>query len=277
MGVETHSAGEPSRDSTFTLPTPVEFVKRNLVWALGVTPFAFAALNIMAVSRGDPQVFEYLLQNLSVTSVILGATLQLIALAIAASLIVLFVRWRALAEDKRPEVSAQYLYAGCFAFLIAFSALPITYAALILFSILLIYLQIWTARRAKKSAADADADADDSSSPWWSNFRALITFFAPMVVAIVLAANSVWIPNETIHIKNRKELTGQVISVDSEWTTILTDKAEIQITLTKDVESRTPCYKGPLVMGVDTSIAGKTVSGVLLHHLWHVSDTRCPS
>ena len=59
------------------VPSPTEFIRSNLVWILGLVPIALAGLRIWTVSRGDTEVFLYLLKNLNVVQLILAIIIPL--------------------------------------------------------------------------------------------------------------------------------------------------------------------------------------------------------
>lgn len=71
-----------SDDDSALLPEPRKFIRENPVWVLGLAPFALVAINLLTISNGDPEVYGYLLQNLSVSAIVLGVVLPVTAPAI---------------------------------------------------------------------------------------------------------------------------------------------------------------------------------------------------
>jgi hypothetical protein len=93
---------------TKLLPTPSEFLRDHLVWVLGIAPFVAAAFNVMIISTGDLEVFAYLLQNLSLVSLVLGVTLPLIPPAIVLISLVWLSQRTAIPRDERTKLRSYF-------------------------------------------------------------------------------------------------------------------------------------------------------------------------
>jgi hypothetical protein len=69
---------EAIQDPRSILEIGVAWLRANTVWALGLTPFALAALQLLIVARGDPATLRVLVQNADPIRVMLGSVLPVI-------------------------------------------------------------------------------------------------------------------------------------------------------------------------------------------------------
>jgi len=63
-------------------PSFADFLSEHFLWILGLAPFTVAALNILVLSGGDQGVIGYLATNLNVTTLLMGAVVQLIPVTV---------------------------------------------------------------------------------------------------------------------------------------------------------------------------------------------------
>lgn len=254
------------------LPTPSEFLRAHLTWVLGISPFVVAAFNVSIISGGDPEVFAYLLQNLSLVPLVLGVTLPLIPPAI----VLILLRWlgqrTAIPKDERAKLP-RYFWPIVISFLILiFMVMQISWV-LLTGSLLIVFYLAQQATKDENRRSQLRYGVDVELEP----FRGFGWSWLPAVLAVLgiagfLASTSAWIPNEIIHLKDRAPVSGQVLSSDQEWTTLLDKHGHVQIARTQDITSREPCYK-------DTSLGGKTLGNLISKHIYTkgTSDLRCPS
>jgi hypothetical protein len=73
---------ETIQDPRSILEIGVAWLRANTVWALGLTPFALAALQLLIVARGDPATLRVLVQNADPIRVMLGSVLPVIPMAL---------------------------------------------------------------------------------------------------------------------------------------------------------------------------------------------------
>jgi hypothetical protein len=246
-----------------------QFVRDNLLWVVGTVPLVIAAFNILSISNGDPQVFAYLIQGLSVVQLVLGVILPLIPPAIIWLSIAFFVEQRALPKDERFNVFNQYHFAVMAIGVVAIFALRISW--LISTLVLLIYVlmyHLWANWRNKKNRVRDGADAERVSiRPL--NFQFVIALIVVTVVQAIASSRSGWIPYELIDVKDHPAISGQVLSSDGSWTKFLDRKHSIQIVSTANLISRQPCY-------VDSSYLDETVGLAITRLITNMPVTQCP-
>jgi hypothetical protein len=237
-----------------------------LIWVLGLTPFAIAAINIMAISYGDSQVFTYILRNLDLVPLILGMILPLIPVAIIWFLIAWISQRYAVPKASRPEVSLTAMQIGSAILILALLAIQVTYLVAMALTLVVINLhQRWTRHRTKVRRY-ATALMLSCSRFDWSDINYVDIYRSYICSAIGSAS---WIPDEAIGLKNSKAVSGQVLATDKEWTIFLIRGTGVRIVHTSDVLSRDPRY-------TDTSILDRTPGTLLSQYLLHTSQLRCP-
>ena len=241
-------------DQKFSLPTPTQFVGEHLPWVLGVVPFALAAVNVLAVSGGDPQVFSYLLQDLGIVALILSVVIPLIPVAILLMLLGWLTERRTIPKGERPEMHYTMLFFVGMGLGGALLTITISWLAVIL--ILAIFIEIdryFDHRRSLKSKFRYGADVKTATT-FPGVFRFAVMVGVLMVQALVAGVN--WLPNEVIETKGAPAVSGQVFTSDGQWTIFRDLKNRIHIVRADDVVSRQPCYR-------DTTFLGKTPSKLI--------------
>ena len=238
----------------FSLPTPTQFVRENLVWVLGVVPFVLAAVNVLVVSGGDPQVFSYLLQDLGVVPLILSVVIPLIPVAILLILLGWLTERRTIPKGERPEMHYIMLWLVPMGLGVALIMITITWLAVILFFAIFIEIdRYFTRRQSLKTKLRYGADVKTAMTfPGVSRFAVIVVVLA--VQAFVAGAN--WLPNEVIETKAAPAVSGQVFTSDGQWTIFRDLKNRIHIVRADDVVSRQPCYR-------DTTFLGKTPTNLI--------------
>jgi hypothetical protein len=81
-----------------------EFVQKHLLWMLGLIPFGLAAFKILTVSKGDPEVFGYLVQQLDIVGLVLSVTLPMIPITIFWIWVMWYDRRRRMPKAKRSDL-----------------------------------------------------------------------------------------------------------------------------------------------------------------------------
>jgi hypothetical protein len=269
-------------ETKFSLPTPSEFLRVHLVWILGITPFLVAALNVLLISRGDPEIFAYLLQNLSLVQLVLGVTLPLIPPAIVLILLGWLGQQTAIRKNKRAKLPKYpwpiWPITTPLAILLIISSLIFVFMVMQMIWVLLtgpllihFYLNQQAAKheyRRSQLRYGANVELEPFRGYGWS---ALLALLALIVIESFLLSGTTWIPNEIIHLKDRALVSGQVLSSDQEWTTFLDNHWHVQIVRTQDITSREPCYKGRSL--------DKTLQNLISQNTYTkgTSNLRCPS
>lgn len=250
-------------NNKIALPKASEFLDKHLIWVLGLTPFAIAAVNIIRLSHGDSQVYAYILQNLDLVSLILGVSLPLIPVSAIWLAVTYLIQRHAVAKGDR----SPWLYAQIAWTVLALALLSVNITLLLATMGGLIFIGLdrrWTKYENKR--AQLRYGADVRLQPLRLPEYRFVALFLFVQFVNSFVSSTYWIPQESIVVKNSKVVSGQVIATDREWTTFLVRSTGVRIVHTSDVLSRDPCY-------FDTSIWGKAVDALFIDQS---SQVRCP-
>ncbi|MEV0669899.1 hypothetical protein [Mycobacterium sp. NPDC050441] len=218
----------------------VHFVRQNILWCLGLLPFAIAAVNILSVSAGDPAIFGYIIRGLNIGSLVIGVVLPLIPV---------FIIWTALMwtianvsrfNDFRTVMNLPALVV-IIAVTISLATIQLGYLAIIVFSLLMWgswkgVAAVRTSYRRRSSGPEASAV---QAPPY--DFPLLIAFLVLTSLMSLIYMPYGWLPSESVKVKESEPATGKVLSSDEVWTTYLGRYGKVVIAHSDDVEWRHPC------------------------------------
>lgn len=252
----------------FTFNTLPDFVQKNLLWVIGITPLVIAALNILAISGGDPQVAAYVLEDLNLISLIMGIILPLIPVAIVWVFIAYLEERATLPKSERLELASRPMYMVWPIVGVAVATMQLTW--IIATALMLIFAfadRAYTRRKYKRSGL---LDGGAAFIIRKMDFSFVIVLIAVFVIQTVTSGNSTWIPREVIDIKYHEAITGQVLSSNGEWTKFINRDKQVQINPTADIVSRHPCY-------LDTSVLSDSLLQMTQRQITGASKSKCPS
>jgi hypothetical protein len=220
------------------LETFKRFGRDNVVWILGFIPIVLAGIRLLTVSRGDSEVFLYLLQDLSVVQLILATVIPLVPLAAFWAWIA-WIDWQGRTPRARQvEILPDWVDIPIF---IALAGIMLLMPVIQMIANVAILLIFWVIRRyrAKKYAPRLGSDRRQWEDPISWDFRGYVL---SVVVTSMTAATVIWIPPESIKVKGADNpQTGIVLSYDSQWTTFLDRNKKINILNSSEIESRAAC------------------------------------
>lgn len=223
------------------LPTDLaDFVRKNILWFLGLLPFVIAAVNILSMSGGDPAIFGYIIKGLNIGSLVIGVILPLIPV---------FIIWTALMwiVANPPHVTDWRIALKMpgFVFLIAVAISVVTiqvgYLAIILLS--LIMWGSWKGVAAVRTMCRRRTSGPQASvvhAPPY-DYPLLITFLLLTSLMSLIYMPYGWLPDESIKVKGSEPALGKVLSWDEVWTTYLGLDGKVVVVHSDDVEWRHPC------------------------------------
>ena len=205
------------------LPTPSEFIRRDLTWTLGLLPFVIAGLRVMVMSDGDGEVLDALLHNLNVTGLVLSTVLPCITMLSVWYLAgwFQFLRPKDMKSAQWTISQGLWLMVAAVAFIVAQENSLST----LLISGVFIAFQVILHRRASGRSV-----------------LAALPFFVASLLMVAMIHQSWWLPAEIIHVKGRDAEVGYVLATDPQWTTYLIGVNKVlRIDRTNLIESREPC------------------------------------
>lgn len=223
------------------LPTDLaDFVRNNILWCLGLLPFAIAAVNILSVSGGDPAIFGYLIKGLNIGSLVIGVILPLIPV---------FIIWTALMwvianphrlTDWRAMVRLPG-FALMLAVAISIATIQLGYLAIIVFSLIMwgSWKGVAAVRTACRRRARGPLAPAVHAPPY--DYPLLIAFLLLTSLLSLIYMPYNWLPDESIKVKGAEPAMGKVLSWDEVWTTYLGLYGKVVIVHSDDVEWRHPC------------------------------------
>jgi hypothetical protein len=231
-------------------------------------PFVVAAIDVLVVSRGDPEVLSYLLQNLGLLPLILSIVVPLIPLAILLALLAWFTERRLIPKGEREKLHYGLPWLMAIVASTVVSTITISY----LFFVLTIAVNIeirkyFTHQKSIKERLryGADFPIPTTFHPGMSFFAFILLFYVFQTFSS-LSAN--WLPNETVKTKGESAVSGQIFSSNTDWTIFRDVKNKMHIVRTADVESRQACYP-------DTSILTKAVAVAIIEHFRPTTKVQC--
>ncbi|MFT9663247.1 hypothetical protein ACM0CQ_13435 [Mycobacteroides abscessus subsp. abscessus] len=214
--------------------TLAEFLSRHLTWVLSLLPFVLAGFKLLTNSGGDIQVLRYLVQNVNIVVLLLSSVVPLIPLAVF-WLYVIGIEWLFVAPQDFKKINIpEWLFIPFLGGLIAVviympTGMLIANGGLLVFYIVFRKFFRWLRRN------DEDDPLDGLS------MRAdFLQGFMLTVVASLFTIPSMWLPIESMEVGELK-MSGYVLSISDQWTTILDRHKNIQIITTSDLKSRRPC------------------------------------
>ena len=239
--------------------SPTDFVREHALWILGLVPLALAAIKILVVSSGDPQVFNYLIRNLNVVQLVLSIGLPLLPLAGLWLVITYYDKTLSTLRPERAEASfwlTQLVVGGGIAALLT---MTLTFAVTTVGLVLLVLGARLISKLIHKRRLAALAD--DESPPQLRTWRfAPLSFVAVLFIQLLFNSSSSWISNEIVSFQDTNnhptQKVAQVIEVAEPWTILLVKPTQIRIIETKKIVSREPC-------ATSTSIWSRTVGSLL--------------
>jgi hypothetical protein len=256
-------------------PQKKGFGSEHILWFLGLVPVGLAAIKILIVSGGDPQVFNYLLRNLNVVALVISIILPLIPLAAFWFLVSYFDRRYSLPKDERKEMPFWFSQFVWLAWLASIGSMSVNFAfgsSVVIISILVIRL----IQRLRYKKAVANTPVDQLTPPRNRAAFGAGSYVAVLCVQFLFNGGVPWISTESIVVKGSDNQAtderGQVVEVGDPWTTILLWPRDIQIVETKSIISREPCV-------VDSTFLSGTVGGRVfgLFNSHQVKAKPCPN
>ena len=219
-------------------PNASEFIRENLIWLLGLLPFALAGTKLFIVAGADPQLLRTFLQSLNIVQLMLATIVPLFPVVAFWGCIGLwgYIRYRArTGQAQLPDwvdVPIAMLAVTLVTFMPAGQVL--VNVGLLVFLAVLRRLFRWIERRFANGESTIDRE------PMWPDYLQTVVF---AVVGAFETTPTMWLPMELIDVKgaSRAEV-GYVISQDGDWITILNrTQDDVQIYKLADIESRTIC------------------------------------
>ncbi|WP_131809225.1 hypothetical protein [Mycolicibacterium setense] len=224
-----------------------DFIRGNVVWLLGLTPFGVAAVQVLLMTGGDPQVFGYVMQSINVVPAVLGLSLPLIPVTLYLAILCYLTSWlHSNCEEHFFNLTNTVAIALIFPCIMAMPVLyAVTFVALPIIAIMFVVARQLSRREVRvrirgESPRTVVTSIVTGTVPPASFFLASL---AAMALFSLLGV-SAWLPTEIIKVKNQESNTVQVLSSTQEWTIYLENneqRRQVLISRTQDVESRTPC------------------------------------
>jgi hypothetical protein len=222
-------------DDGSVLPHPRSFIRDNLIWILGLVPFALAAIKILLVSGADSEVLRYLVQDLNVVALVLSTTLPLLPILVF-WVCIGWLEWRkTLAPDIRAALGwinyPAYIFIGPILLTMRLIDFIVNVVLLITF---LIARPLMYRRRERRFGAD---QAGRGPPIRLATPEAVFALF----LSYLITATVTWIPAEIISVKGEDPIAGYVLSSNDQWTTFYAGRGQIHIVRTTEVGSRAAC------------------------------------
>jgi hypothetical protein len=253
----------------FGLPSLKDFIREHLVWVLGLLPFAFAAIQMLVVTGGEPEVAAYLVQNVGVVSIVFCIILPLIPLA-ALLTIIWFVNLRfATPKSERIKMNSVFSYAIAVVIVISLVTIPLGYLGIVAVTLLATIIQSfnrWSTSRRDRLRYGVDVPVKPVFEPALSVVIIPLSIFATM--AVMLPNSGSWSPYENFRIKNLPETSGILFVSDHTWTIFRDEYNHVHIVKTDDVISREPCQNA-------IHFFTESLNQIILTHRKHIRGIEC--
>lgn len=248
------------------LPTDLaDFVRKNILWFLGLLPFAIAAVNILSVSAGDPAIFGYIIKGLNIGSLVIGVILPLIPVFIIWTALMWIIANPSHLSDWRTSLKMPG-FTVLLAVAISLATIQLGYLAIILASLIMwgSWKAVAAARTRRRRKAWGPQAPPVHAPPY--DYPLLLTFLLLTSLMSLVYMPYGWLPDESIKVKGSEPAMGKVLSWDEVWTTYLGLYGKVVIVHSDDVEWRHPC-------DVEGSIVTKSINA--LPGDWN-RRARCP-
>lgn len=208
----------------------LDLLRSHITLLVTVIPVLLSGVRIFAVANGDRATLVTLISTLDVKAVLLGTFAWLLPTAFGVAAAVCWIRWLQLSAVSTPHVGRR----GVTLWL----AVCLTVVALILFAFAplndLIYLLLCTLavgyfRKPQRNRIG----------------QAVIlgcAFLVLVLAPVVFRAANMWLPAETIEIRDQPAVVGYVLAADPQYATVLQAAGStVRILRLDQVESRTIC------------------------------------
>lgn len=207
-------------------PPLLSFFKENAVWWLGLVPVALAAIRVLVVSGGNPELLKALVVGLDVTDLVLATLLPVLP-------VILFWVWiwwifTPYAHRYGPEEPDWHHYLSIAPMVLVVAVLPLD-GLLINIGVLAVLFVFRYFRNRGRGKRSVPARVD------LSGWVVLIGLNA------IVYANSMWLPSENIDVDTQKPVKAYVLSSDVRWTTYLVEDGPIRTVASASVKDREVC------------------------------------
>ncbi|BCO40577.1 hypothetical protein MINTM001_17160 [Mycobacterium paraintracellulare] len=203
----------------------------------------------MVVSRGDAETLRSLVQNINVTSLVLGTILPLGSTALTWWLLLsLLVKITRPKPQRKPNWVLSLIMLTVFVVFVDFFAMPLLYgvinlAIFVAFLVCIVVLGLLVRVLSRTGAGPAGQPRlqkimgrTQMANQFLARFWALVLFLGPLL--IWLGFMGVWLPQERLKIGPAKVEPAYVISIDDRWTKYMDGAHKVHIVPTKDVIGR---------------------------------------
>lgn len=243
-------------------------------------PFSLTAINVMAISRGDPAVIVEILSAVSIRTVVLASILQLVPIVVFPLLIAVAAYCTFHIEKTDPNVNYWRFaraFAGAMALLMAFFTADINLAIFVVGLLILAanlaidQVAIWRIlRRLKRKIREINSDGsttpDEKKKLILSagefekqslqqkksnqkgkerniaNYVTTITALWVVSLLFIVAFSGSWLPIEVVHLKGQSPRVASVVSNDGDSVTLLyTNTTDIDRVPRSQIVSQTIC------------------------------------
>lgn len=216
--------------ATDTLRELRAFLRGNIVWVIGLTPFLLVALRLLIESGGNLETLKALAQNLDIVAISLTSLLPVVGA------ILLFWAWMFVMAAQAEQKGVPKGKSGGVGAVLAVFAVPTLIFIAVPLNLLLLMLAIIAVLVLYVVLKDAKGFGCLVSLALLVVILAvpILTLLAPLFYA------GMWLPREEVLIdKGRVVVQGYVVASDEAWTKILDhDNRDLLIYKTEDVSKR---------------------------------------
>ncbi|ANW64033.1 hypothetical protein BCA37_10880 [Mycobacterium sp. djl-10] len=207
------------------------FLRGNIVWVIGLTPFILAALRLLVESGGNLETLKALAQNLDIVAISLTSLLPVVGA------IFLFWAWMLVMAARGERDGVPKAKSGGPGPLLAWIAVPTLVFVAVPLNLLLVLVGIIAVLVLYVLLKDVPVLGMLVSLALLLTVITVpaLTLLAPLFYA------GMWLPREKIEINNGcVVIQGYVVASDEAWTKILDYDRNMLVYKTDDVSQRTP-------------------------------------
>ena len=210
----------------------------DMALTIALAPVVASALRVWMYSGGDVSLFLTLLSTLNIVSVLVGTSLVLAPGVLALGLTILFTDREAVSWLNKRMSATPWLSRILFPVVFFVSVYTLSWTSLLMLAGVCVafatFLIIRRGVRNRRSRKGRNRSKQDYAGP-----DSIVTIIAVLTM-MLMTPNTMWLPLEKLTVE-KQIVTGYVLDVSSEWTTILASDRELHIVPSAQVTTRDVC------------------------------------
>lgn len=202
-----------------------EWVQDNPVVAISSISLAIAGIRLLAVSGGNTQVLQTLVQTLDIPALVTATLLPIVPNIIVIVYLMYWDNQFTKPKDERTKHSDWVIYSSILIVGTLLFLVPIILLASYILFFIFIQIKRYGARRQGMTLSGV-------------SFQMIII---PPILIAISSNSSLWLPPETITFDTAKQQTAYVLASDVRWTTLLLSEKSVAVVPSSKITARDSC------------------------------------